>query len=160
MFFFNYLCSNSQPFFLLQLKQKLVNKRSKFSSFVKHALNFHCKIRSDMTVAVNGKSVALTVILVSLFKLYDKKKHSTARYISLTLFLSLFYLLIRSSWVNQSMVRKLSRLVNHKTWRVCKRWHGNRPGRPVRKHKCVSNHTGSARLQTIWRLNWLKLELF
>lgn len=73
--FFNYLCSNSQPSFLLRLKQKLVNKRSKFSSFVKHALNFHCtcKIRSDMTVAVNGKSVALTVLLVSIFKLFDRK---------------------------------------------------------------------------------------
>lgn len=37
-------------------------------------------------------------------------------------------------------------VVNHRTCGVCKWWHINRPGRPVRKHRCVCNHTGSARL--------------
>lgn len=37
-------------------------------------------------------------------------------------------------------------VVNHRTCGVCKWWHRNRPGRPVRKHRCVCNHTGSARL--------------
>lgn len=33
-------------------------------------------------------------------------------------------------------------VVNHRTCGVCKWWHRNRPGRPVRKHRCVCNHTG------------------
>lgn len=37
-------------------------------------------------------------------------------------------------------------VVNHRICGVCKWWHRNRPGRPVRKHRCVCNHTGSARL--------------
>lgn len=37
-------------------------------------------------------------------------------------------------------------VVNHRTCGVCKWWHRNRPGCPVRKHRCVCNHTGSARL--------------
>lgn len=49
--------SNSQspkhPSYLLRLKQKLVNRRSGLSSFVKCALNFPCKTRSSMTVAVD-----------------------------------------------------------------------------------------------------------
>lgn len=35
------------------LKQKMVNRRSGLSSFVKRALNFPCKTRSSMTVAVD-----------------------------------------------------------------------------------------------------------
>ena len=36
-------------------------------------------------------------------------------------------------------------VVSHRTCGVCKWWHRRRPGRPVRKHRCVHDHTGSAR---------------
>ena len=36
--------------------------------------------------------------------------------------------------------------VTHRTCRTCKWWRRFRPGQPVRKHRCVHNHTGSARL--------------
>lgn len=44
---------STHPSYLLRLKQKLVNRRSGLSSFVKRALNFPCKTRSGMTVAVD-----------------------------------------------------------------------------------------------------------
>lgn len=37
-------------------------------------------------------------------------------------------------------------VVSHRTCGTCKWWQRNRPGQPVRKHRCVHNHTGSARL--------------
>lgn len=37
-------------------------------------------------------------------------------------------------------------VVNHRTYGVCKWWHRNRLGQSVRKHRCVCNDTGSARL--------------
>ncbi len=37
-------------------------------------------------------------------------------------------------------------LVSHRACGTCKWWRRNRPGLPVRKHRCVRNHTGSARL--------------
>lgn len=37
-------------------------------------------------------------------------------------------------------------MLNHKNCGVCECYHRNRPGRPVRKHRSVFNHTGSARL--------------
>ncbi|XP_048257443.1 uncharacterized protein LOC124114456 isoform X1 [Haliotis rufescens] len=37
-------------------------------------------------------------------------------------------------------------LVGHRTCGTCKWWMRNRPGLPIRKHRCVLNHFGSARL--------------
>lgn len=44
---------STHPSYLLRLKQKLVQKRSGLSSFLKRALNFPCNTRSGMTVAVD-----------------------------------------------------------------------------------------------------------
>ena len=37
-------------------------------------------------------------------------------------------------------------VVGHRACGVCKWWHRQRPGQPVRDHTCVKNHTGSARM--------------
>ncbi|XP_045211082.2 uncharacterized protein LOC123562513 isoform X1 [Mercenaria mercenaria] len=37
-------------------------------------------------------------------------------------------------------------VVSHRTCGTCNWWRRNKPGQPVRPHKCVRNHTGSARL--------------
>ncbi|XP_065929397.1 uncharacterized protein [Magallana gigas] len=37
-------------------------------------------------------------------------------------------------------------VVSHRTCGTCKWWQRNRPGQEIRKHRCVHNHTGSARL--------------
>lgn len=39
----------------------------------------------------------------------------------------------------------LKAVVGHRTCGTCQWWSRNRPGQPVRKHRCVKNHTGSAR---------------
>lgn len=36
-------------------------------------------------------------------------------------------------------------IVSHRTCGTCKWWDRNKPGQPVRQHRCVKNHTGSAR---------------
>lgn len=37
-------------------------------------------------------------------------------------------------------------LVFHRQCSTCNWWRRNRPGKPLRKHRCVHNHSGSARL--------------
>uniref|UniRef100_K1QP80 Mutator-like transposase domain-containing protein n=1 Tax=Magallana gigas TaxID=29159 RepID=K1QP80_MAGGI len=37
-------------------------------------------------------------------------------------------------------------VVSHRICGTCKWWQRNRPGQEIRKHRCVHNHTGSARL--------------
>lgn len=37
-------------------------------------------------------------------------------------------------------------IVKHRTCGTCKWWRRNKPGVPVRQHRCVHNHTGSAKL--------------
>lgn len=39
----------------------------------------------------------------------------------------------------------LKTVVGHRTCGTCHWWRRNRPGIPVRKHRCVQNHNGSAR---------------
>lgn len=39
----------------------------------------------------------------------------------------------------------LKTVVGHRTCETCHWWRRNRPGIPVRKHRCVQNHDGSAR---------------
>ncbi|XP_062590600.1 uncharacterized protein LOC134252182 [Saccostrea cucullata] len=39
----------------------------------------------------------------------------------------------------------LKTVVGHRTCGTCRWWRRNRPGLPVRKHRCVQNHHGSAR---------------
>lgn len=36
-------------------------------------------------------------------------------------------------------------IVKHRTCGTCKWWQRNGPGQPVRQHRCVNNHSGSAR---------------
>ncbi|KAK3109080.1 hypothetical protein FSP39_022671 [Pinctada imbricata] len=40
----------------------------------------------------------------------------------------------------------LKTVVGHRTCGTCKWWQRNRPGQKIRDHRCVHNHTGSARL--------------
>lgn len=40
----------------------------------------------------------------------------------------------------------LKTVVKHRSCGTCKWWRRNRPGQLVRSHRCVANHTGSARL--------------
>lgn len=90
--------------------------------------------------------MALTVLLVSIFKLYDRKKFYSL--IHLLDIISFIILLAHTFFRSKPKYSKkvVKTVVNHRTCGVCKWWHRNRPGRPVRKHRCVCNHTGSARL--------------
>lgn len=44
------------------------------------------------------------------------------------------------------LLKVVKTVVSHRTCGTCKWWQRNSPGQEIRKHKCVHNHTGSARL--------------